>query len=150
MLPSPRPRLAVLVDADGAPVEEIGDLAGLSQSRPGLAASIAIVMFSLAGIPPLFGFWGKFLVFMAAVKAGLMPLAVIGISASVIGAFYYIKVVKVIYFDEPVNKVQREVNRTHQVLLGISCLVISPLGYLGMKWLGALAALAAAALFHAG
>jgi NADH-quinone oxidoreductase subunit N len=83
-------------DKDGQPVESIASLSGLSQSRKGLAAAFAIFMFSLAGIPPLFGFWAKFAVFDAAVAAGLVPLAVIGIAASVIGAFYYIKIIKVI------------------------------------------------------
>src|SRR3546814_12576355 len=74
-------------DKDGNPVEDIASLAGLSQSRKGLAAAFAIFMFSLAGIPPLFGFWAKFLVFDAAVGAGLSALAAIGIAASVISAF---------------------------------------------------------------
>ncbi|HTH27367.1 MAG TPA: NADH-quinone oxidoreductase subunit NuoN, partial [Sphingobium sp.] len=88
-------------DLDGRPVETIASLSGLSQSRPGLAAAFAIFMFSLAGIPPLFGFWAKFLVFDAAVAAGLTALAAVGIAASVIGAFYYLKIVKTMYFDEP-------------------------------------------------
>src|SRR3546814_16186831 len=74
-------------DLDGRPVETIASLSGLSRTRPGLAAAFAMFMFSLAGIPPLFGFWPKFLVFNAAVAADLVPLAVIGIAASVIGAF---------------------------------------------------------------
>ncbi|TBW36949.1 NADH-quinone oxidoreductase subunit NuoN [Siculibacillus lacustris] len=87
---------------DGHPVEEIGDLAGLSRSRPLVAAGFALLLFSLAGIPPLAGFFGKLYVFMAAVHAGLIPLAILGVIASVIGAYYYIRIVKVIYFDEPV------------------------------------------------
>ncbi len=66
-----------------------------------LAAALAIFMFSLAGIPPLFGFYAKFAVFYAAVQAGLFPLAVVGIAASTIGAYYYLRVVKTMYFDEP-------------------------------------------------
>jgi NADH-quinone oxidoreductase subunit N len=139
----------MLTDADGAPVESIADLAGLSSTRPGLAAALAMVMLSLAGIPPLFGFWGKFVVFQAAVKAGLIPLAAIGIAASVIGAFYYLKVVKVMYFDEPANKVLGQSERVHTVLLVAATLAISPLGYLLTPWLADLAASAAAALFHA-
>ncbi|MEY4160674.1 MAG: NADH-quinone oxidoreductase subunit NuoN, partial [Pseudomonadota bacterium] len=139
----------MLTDADGAPVESIADLAGLSSTRPGLAAALAMVMFSLAGIPPLFGFWGKFVVFQAAVQAGLIPLAAIGIAASVIGAFYYLKVVKVMYFDEPANKVLGKSEPVHTVLLVSATLAISPLGYLLTKCLGTLSASAAAALFHA-
>jgi NADH-quinone oxidoreductase subunit N len=92
--------LMQLRDKDGNYREEFTDIAGLSKTRPALAAAFAIFMFSLAGIPPLFGFWGKLVVFNAAVAAGLLPLAVIGIAASAIGAFYYLKVVKVMYFDE--------------------------------------------------
>ena len=138
----------MLKDEDGAPVEAIADIAGLSRTRPLLAAALAMVMFSLAGIPPLFGFWGKFVVFQAAVQAGLVPLAAIGIAASVIGAFYYIKIVKVMYFDEPVGRVTGKSDLAHGVLLGLSALAISPLGYLLTKWLGALADSAAAALLH--
>ncbi|MEP6868943.1 MAG: NADH-quinone oxidoreductase subunit NuoN [Novosphingobium sp.] len=138
----------MLKDENGDPVEQISDLAGLSRHRKVLSLCIAMVMFSLAGIPPLFGFWGKFVVFQAAVEAGMVPLAAIGIAASVIGAFYYLKVVKVIYFDEPVNKATGKSDWAHQALLGISAAFISPLGYLLTKWLGALSASAAAALFH--
>ncbi len=139
----------MLKDADGAPVEALADLAGLSRTRPALGAVLAMVMFSLAGIPPLLGFWGKFVVFQAAVQAGLLPLAALAVAASVISAFYYLKVVKVLYFDEPANKVAGGFDATHTVLLALSALVISPLGYLGTRWLSGLAALAAAALFHA-
>jgi len=141
--------ILMLKDADGEPVEAIADLAGLSRTRPLLAAALAMVMFSLAGIPPLFGFWGKFVVFQAAVQAGLVPLAAIGIAASVIGAFYYLKVVKVMYFDEPAGKVTGGSDWAHQALLVVTALFISPLGYLLTKWLGGLADAAAATLFLA-
>src|SRR3546814_13445822 len=88
-------------DLDGRPVETIASLSGLSRTRPGLAAALAVFMFSLAGIPPLFGFWPQFLVFNAAAAADLVPLAVIGIAASVIGAFYYLQFAKTMYFDDP-------------------------------------------------
>ncbi len=139
----------MLKDEHGNPVEQIADIAGLSSHRKVLAACLAMVMFSLAGIPPLFGFWGKFVVFQAAVEAGLLPLAVIGIASSVIGAFYYLKVVKVMYFDEPAMKAVGQSDWIHQALLAASALFISPAGYLLTKCLGGLAAAAAAALFHA-
>ncbi len=139
----------MLKDAGGEPVEAIADLGGLSKTRPLLAAALAMVMFSLAGIPPLFGFWGKFVVFQAAVQADLIPLAAIGIAASVIGAFYYLKVVKVMYFDDEVGKVTGKSEPAHGILLALSALAISPLAYLLTKCLGALSASAAAALFHA-
>ena len=82
-------------------VENISDLAGMAQTRPGYAFVFAMLMFSLAGIPPLAGFFAKFYVFLAAVQAGLYPLAVIGVVASVVGAYYYVRIVKIIYFDEP-------------------------------------------------
>lgn len=138
-----------LRDAQGKSVEAIADLAGLSRTKPGLAFVLAMVMFSLAGIPPLLGFWGKFVVFQAAVGAGLLPLATVGIAASVIGAFYYLKVVKVMYFDEPVDKVAGDADLLHSVVLYGCALLISPLGYLLTGWLGGWAHTAAAALFHA-
>ena len=140
----------LLRDEEGNQVEAIADLGGLSKRRPGIAAALAAVMFSLAGIPPLFGFWGKFVVFQAAVSAGLLWLAALGIAASVIGAFYYLKVVKVMYFDEDVGKVTGAGDTPHYALLIASGLFISPLGYLATPWLGGLADGAAAALFHFG
>ena len=143
--------VAVLLmkDEAGNQIEGIGDLAGLSRTRPLLALCIAMLMFSLAGIPPLFGFWGKFVVFQAAVDAGFIALAAIGIAASVIGAFYYIKIVKIMYFDEPADTIRGKSDWAHWSLLAISTVVISPLGYLLTVWLGSLADTAAAALFLA-
>ena len=82
-------------------VEKIGDLAGLARTNPALAFFLAMLMFSLAGIPPLAGFFAKYYVFLAAIKAGLYVLAVIGVLASVVGAYYYLLIVKIMYFDEP-------------------------------------------------
>jgi NADH-quinone oxidoreductase subunit N len=93
--------ILMLRDANDKPVEAIADLAGLSRSKPGLAFVLAMVMFSLAGIPPLFGFWGKFVVFQAAVAAGYTTIATIAVLGSVPAAFYYLKVVKVIYSTNP-------------------------------------------------
>jgi NADH-quinone oxidoreductase subunit N len=87
----------------GKQVETIGDLAGLAQTSKWHAAAMAIMMFSLAGIPPLAGFFGKLYVFMSAVRAELYWLAVIGVLTSVVGAFYYIRIVKLMYFDDPVE-----------------------------------------------
>jgi NADH-quinone oxidoreductase subunit N len=83
------------------PVEEISDLAGLARSNPSLAFFLALLLFSLAGIPPLAGFFAKYYVFLAAIKAGLFALAVLGVLMSVVGAYYYLLIVKVMYFDEP-------------------------------------------------
>jgi NADH-quinone oxidoreductase subunit N len=86
---------------DGQMVEEISDLAGLARTNPTMAFFLAMLLFSLAGIPPLAGFFAKFYVFLAAVKAGLFTLAVIGVLASVVGAYYYLTIIKIMYFDEP-------------------------------------------------
>jgi NADH-quinone oxidoreductase subunit N len=91
----------------GRLLEGISDLAGLSQSQPGLALALAIFMFALSGVPPTAGFFGKFYVFLAAINAQLVGLAVIGVVTSVVSAFYYLRVVKVMYFDEPVGGFDR-------------------------------------------
>ena len=91
---------------DGVLVENISDLGGLSRSHPTMAFFLLILMFSLAGIPPMAGFFAKYYVFIAAIKAGLYTLAVIGVLASVIGAFYYLQIVKTMYFDEPKKSFQ--------------------------------------------
>ncbi len=141
--------VAVLMmrDEDGNAVESLEDVAGLSTTRPALAWCLMIIMFSLAGIPPMFGFWGKFVVFQAAVEANMIALAAIGIAASVIGAFYYIKVVKVMFFDEPADKVKGKIGAEEWTILTICTVLISPLGYFLTGWLGSLADMAATALF---
>lgn len=92
---------------DGVAVENISDLAGLSRTKPAMAFMFAMLLFSLAGVPPLAGFFGKFYVFLAAVNAGLFTLAVLGVLSSVVGAFYYLAIVKVMYFDQPAPAFQR-------------------------------------------
>ncbi len=133
-------------DTDGRPVETIASLSGLSQTRKGLAAALAIFMFSLAGIPPLFGFWAKFLVFDAAVAANLLPLAAIGIAASVIGAFYYLKIIKTMYFDDPARVIARCPSLLENSLIAVSATFIV-LGYGLIPVLGAASAAAAESLF---
>ena len=133
--------------ADGRPVETIASLAGLSRTRPGLALAMAIFMFSLAGIPPLFGFWPKFLVFDAAVQADLTWLAAVAIATSVIGAYYYIMIVKLIYFDEPAPAFAETREPVGAALILAAALFVSPLGYFAIPWLGAAAANAARSLF---
>jgi len=85
-------------------VETIQSLAGLSQTNLTMAVVFGALLFSLAGIPPMAGFFAKFYVLDAAVKAGLTPLAIIGVLASVVGAFYYLRVVKIMFFDEPADR----------------------------------------------
>jgi len=86
---------------EGKPVENISDLAGLSRRNGATAFFLAMLMFSLAGVPPLGGFFAKYYVLLPAVQAGLYPLAVIGVLASAVAAYYYLRIVKVMYFDEP-------------------------------------------------
>ena len=81
--------------------EDIDELSGLAQNNLALATLLAILLFSLAGIPPLAGFFAKFYVFLAAVSEGLWPLAIIGVLASVVGAYYYVRIVKIMFFDPP-------------------------------------------------
>ena len=81
-------------------VEEIADLTGLAARHPVLATVLTVMMFSLAGIPPLAGFFAKYFVFVAAIEANLVALAVIGVLSSVVGAYYYIRIIKVMWFDE--------------------------------------------------
>lgn len=91
----------LMMRRDGKLVEDISELAGLSRTNGWMAFAMAMMMFSLAGIPPLAGFWAKWYVFLAAINAKLYVLAVIGVLTSVVGAYYYLRLVKVMYFDEP-------------------------------------------------
>ncbi|MDB5663207.1 MAG: NADH:ubiquinone oxidoreductase subunit [Sphingomonas bacterium] len=134
-------------NADGEPVETIASLSGLSRTRPALAAAMAMFMFSLAGIPPLFGFWPKFLVFDALVGIGLWPLAMVGIATSVIGAYYYLKIVKTMYFDEPATAYAPAASKLEGGLIAVAALFVSPLGYLAIGPLAVASGAAAQALF---
>ncbi len=134
---------------DGAPVELLSDLSGLSKTRPGLAAALAIFMFSLAGIPPLLGFWPKFAVFQAAIAAGLVPLAIIGFVTSVVAAYYYLRLVKIMYFDEPGVAVVSDGGRANGAMIAAAALFCSPVGMLVMTPIVAAAGRASAALFVA-
>ena len=92
-------------------VEEIDQLAGLSRTNPKMALALAIFMFSMAGIPPLAGFFGKYYVFLAAIEAELYTLVVVGLLSSVVSAYYYLRIVKLMYFDEPLDSFDRPVGR---------------------------------------
>jgi NADH-quinone oxidoreductase subunit N len=108
----------------GKAVENISDLAGLSRTHPGLALALAIFMFSMAGIPPLAGFFAKLYIFLAAIDAGLYALAVIGVLASVVGAFYYLRIVKLMYFDEPKESFDQPFGSEVLAVILVSALVI--------------------------
>jgi len=107
----------------GQMVEDIGSLAGLSKTNPMMAAALAIFMFSMAGIPPLGGFFAKFFVFRAAIDAELYVLAVIGLLASVVGAFYYLRIIKIMYFDEPADAFDSAPGREISTIVAVTALV---------------------------
>ena len=134
-------------DEEGRPLETIASLSGLSRSRPLLALAMAMFMFSLAGIPPLMGFWPKFFVFNAAVQADLTWLAAVGIATSVIGAFYYLKIVKIMYFDEPAPAFERSRDWLEGLMIAAAAVFVSPLGYFLIAPLDAASRNAAGALF---
>ncbi|TAN64353.1 MAG: NADH-quinone oxidoreductase subunit N, partial [Magnetospirillum sp.] len=108
----------------GRMVEGVADLAGLSKTNPVMAFVMAVLMFSMAGIPPLAGFWGKFYVFLAAIEAHLYTLAVIGVLSSVVSAFYYLRIIKIMYFDEPTEVLDRPVGRSMALVMAVSTLVV--------------------------
>ncbi len=106
-------------------VERIEDLKGLSKTNPAMALALAIFMFSMAGIPPLVGFFGKFYIFLAAIEAELYVLAVVGVLSSVVGAYYYLRIIKLMYFDDPIESFDRPIGREMTVILaGTSLLII--------------------------
>jgi len=131
---------------EGQMLEGIADLSGLGRTQPGLALALGFLMFALAGIPPTAGFFGKLYVFLAAIDAQLVGLAVIGVVTSVVGAFYYLRIVKVMYFDEPVAAFDRPIAIELKWVLAVSvvltmCFILLPDPIVGG------AAAAAASLF---
>ena len=135
------------MERDGAAVTDIADLAGLWKTAPGHAAALGALFFSLAGIPPLVGFFGKYWVFLAAVNAGLIWLAVAGAVASVIGAFYYLRVVKVMVLDEPGQAMTGAMPLAHLAALSASAVIMTFGAAFGLFGVPEMAAAAAAGLF---
>ena len=129
---------------DGHYVENISDLAGLSTHRPLLAGAFTIFMFSMAGVPPMSGFFGKFYVFMAAVNQNMFILAVVGLLASVVSAFYYLRVVKTIYFDDSKPVIEKTGSGVASVV-GVTA-IATLLFFLVPDWLLSPAGQAAASL----
>ncbi|MDE1992918.1 MAG: NADH-quinone oxidoreductase subunit NuoN [Rhizobiaceae bacterium] len=130
---------------DGRQVENVDDLAGLSTTNPFMAAVLTALMFSLAGIPPLAGFFGKYFVFVAAIQAHLYALAIIGVLASVVGAYYYLRVVKVMWFDDAKDEFARTAGSL-RLVFGLSGLFVIAYVFFGGA-IGGAADLAAATLF---
>jgi NADH-quinone oxidoreductase subunit N len=110
--------------ANGRSVEGLNDLSGLSKNRPVMAVALAVMMFSMAGIPPFAGFFGKFFVFKAAVDAGLIPLAVVGVLTSVVSAFYYLRIVKIIYFDDAADQLE-PIAPQARLVLGVTSVFVA-------------------------
>ena len=109
----------------GRMVENIDDLAGMSKSHPMVAAALTVLMFSMAGIPPLAGFFGKLYIFLPAIEAGFYGLAVVGVLSSVVGGFYYIRIIKVVYFDPLTDPLDKPISRDlAAVLVGTSIFVL--------------------------
>ena len=127
-------------------VEEIADLAGLSRTRPKMALALAIFMFSLAGIPPLAGFFGKWYIFLSAINAHLYGLAIVGVIASVVGAYYYLRVIKIMYFDEAAEPFELLGDRMMSGLMFVAA-VVTALFFVYPGPLVSSASVAASALF---
>ena len=108
----------------GQMVEGINELSGLARTHPRMALALLFLMFSLAGIPPFAGFFGKFYVFMAAIEAEMYTLAVIGVLSSVVGAYYYLRIVKLMYFDEPREPFDQPMGRELSVVITISSVLV--------------------------
>ena len=118
----------VVLSNQGFEADRIDDFKGLNARSPWLAALVLCIMFSLAGIPPFLGFWAKLAVLRAAIEGGMLWLAIVGIVAAVVGAFYYLRVVKVMYFDEPVGELVPRNDRPLQVAFGVNALALLVLG----------------------
>ena len=116
--------IILLMRRDGQSATRISDLRGLFKTQPLFALGLMVMMFSMAGIPPLAGFFGKWYVFLAAVNAGLVPLAVIGVLMSVIGAFYYLRIIKIMYFEDSEAPLDADVPLANKLVLGVSMAVI--------------------------
>ena len=113
-----------LLKKEGQYKENISDLSGISKKHPLLAISFLIILFSLAGVPPLGGFFAKFYVFVAVLEKEMYALAIIGLLTTVMSAFYYLKIIKTIYFDDSVTTFEQTKNRIAQVSIFASCTIL--------------------------
>ena len=113
-----------LLKKDGEYKENISDLSGISKKNPLLAMSLLIILFSLAGVPPLGGFFAKFYVFVAVLEQQMYALAIIGLLTTVLSAFYYLKIIKIIYFDDSIITFEPVKNKTAQISIFASCTIL--------------------------
>jgi len=104
--------------------ENINDLSGMSKNHPILALSFLVILFSLAGIPPLAGFFAKFYIFMAVIESKMYALAIIGLLTTVISAFYYLRIVKIIYFDKPKLAFEKDYDWGLKFSLALSSILV--------------------------
>ena len=109
---------------DGIAVENISDLSGLSKNQPVLAYAMAALMFSMSGIPPMAGFFGKLFIFNAAVASEHYGLAVFGVLASVVAAYYYLRIIKVMFFDEPADAFDKDLGLEKRLVLTLSLIFV--------------------------
>ena len=105
-------------------IEDIEELSGASKNHPLMCFGLLIILFSLAGIPPLAGFFAKFYIFMSVIENGMFALAIIGLVTTVISAFYYIRIIKIMYFDETKMPFENYKNFGIQTSLLLSCLLL--------------------------
>ena len=136
--------MILLLSRKGFEADQLEDLKGLNARSPWWAFVMLLVMFSLAGIPPTVGFYAKLLVLQAAVKAGFVWLAVVGVVAALIGAFYYLRIVKLMYFDEPTDSAPIESRSDQRILLSANGIALLVFGILPQPLMG----LCAIALVH--
>ena len=116
--------IILMMRREGKSATKIADLRGLSKTHPLFAVGLLVMMFSMAGIPPLAGFFGKWYVFLAAVNAGLIPLAIIGVLMSVVGAFYYLRIIRMMYFEESDDPLDSDLPMSNRLVLTASLGVI--------------------------
>jgi NADH-quinone oxidoreductase subunit N len=128
--------MVLLLSRAGFEADQLDDFKGLNQRSPWYAFLMLLTMFSLAGIPPTVGFYAKFAVIEAAVDVGLVWLAVVAVLASLIGAYYYLRIVKLMYFDDPVDNAPLEARSDTRALLSINGLALLLLGIFPQWLLG--------------
>ena len=114
-----------MMKKEGKYSEEIKDLSGISKKQPILALALLIILFSLAGIPPLAGFFAKFYIFMSVIESEMYTLAVIGLLTTVISAFYYLRIIKIIYFDEIKIEFDKIKNLNITATVFLSCVILT-------------------------
>jgi NADH-quinone oxidoreductase subunit N len=140
--------IIMVLSRQGFESDQLDDFKGLNQRSPWWAFMMLLVMFSLAGVPPTVGFYAKFAVFEAAINAQFLWLTVLAVLTSVIGAFYYLRIVKLMYFDEPVDRSPFEANGDARALLSVNGLALLALGILPQPLMGLCAIALAQSQFH--